>query len=71
MLAGGVHEAEDYIRLREARMVKRKHCSDVSGLLIWFDYSYALARAFVKRVLNRIGLRSITQKIRQLESKLK
>jgi glycosyltransferase involved in cell wall biosynthesis len=71
MLAGGAHETEDYLRLREVRMVKRKHCSDVGRLIIEFDYWYALGRALVKRALIRIGLRSIARKIRQIESRLR
>jgi len=71
VLVGGVNETEDYLRLKEARMVKRKHCSELPGLVIEFDYWYALARALVKRALIRMGLRSTTRKIRQIESKLK
>ena len=69
MLVGGVNETNDYLRLKEARMVKRKYCSDVGNLIIEFDYWYALGRALIKRALNRVGLRSITRKIRQIESK--
>lgn len=71
MLIGGAHETEDYLRLREAKMVKRKHCSDVGNLIIEFDYWYALGRALVKRALICIGLRGITRKIRQIESRLR
>ncbi len=70
MLAGGVHESEDYLRLAEARMVKKRHRSDATSLRIDFDYFYALARALVKRGLNRLGLRYITRKIRQIENKI-
>ena len=69
MLVGGVNETNDYLRLKEARMVKRKYCSDVGNLIIEFDYWYALGRALIKRALNRVGLRSITRKIRQIESR--
>jgi len=72
MLAGGVHESEDYLRLREVRMVKRKYCSGVrTSIIIEFDYCYALVRALLKRALNRIGLRRITLKVRQIESKFR
>jgi len=72
MLAGGVHETEDYLRLREARMIKKRHCSDVIGLaVVEFDYCRALVRAFVKRALNGIGLKSVTRKIRQIESRFR
>lgn len=71
MLVGGAHETEDYLRLREARMVKRKHRSDASRLIIEFDYWYALGRALIKRALNRIGLRRVTLKVRQIESKFR
>lgn len=72
MLAGGVHESEDYLRLREARMIKKKYCSGVhSAIIIEFDYCHALVRALVKRALNRIGLRRVTLKVRQLESKFR
>lgn len=71
MLAGGVHESEDYLRLRETRTVKKKHSTDNSNLLINFDYLYSLARALVKRGLNHLGLKYLTRKIRQWESKLK
>ena len=70
MLAGGVHETQDYLRLREVRMVKAKHCSNVPALMIAFDYWRGLARALLKRGLNRIGLRRITLRIRQIESRL-
>lgn len=71
MLVGGVNETNDYLRLKEARMVKRKYCSDVNNLIIEFDYWYALVRALVKRALNCIGLRSVTRKIRQIENRLR
>lgn len=71
MLVGGAHETEDYLRLREARMVKRKHRSDAGRLIIEFDYWYALGRALIKRALNRIGLIGVTRKIRQLENRLR
>lgn len=73
VLVGGVNETEDYLRLKEVRMVKRKNCSNsnIGAFIIEFDYWYALARAFVKRVLKCIGLRSITLKIRQIESRLR
>ena len=71
MLAGGVHETHDYLRLREVRIVKAKHCSNVGTLTIAFDYWHGLARALLKRGLNRIGLRRITLKIRQIESRLR
>lgn len=71
MLVGGVHETEDYLRLREARMVKRKYCSDVGNLIIEFDYWYALGRSLIKRALISIGLRGIARKIRQIESRLR
>lgn len=72
MLVGGVHESEDYLRLREARMIKKKYCSGVrTSIIIEFDYCHALVRALVKRALIRIGLRSIARKIRQIESRLR
>ncbi len=71
MLLGGAHETEDYLRLREARMVKRKHRSDAGRLIIEFDYLYAFGRVLVKRALIRIGLRSIARRIRQIESRLR
>jgi len=71
MLAGGVHETQDYLRLREVRKVKAKHCSNVAASMIAFDYWRGLARALLKRGLNRIGLRRITMRIRQIESRLR
>ena len=71
VLIGGVSETSDYLRLREARMVKRRHCSHVGRLIIEFDYWYALGRSLVKRALIRIGLISIARKIRQIESRFK
>ena len=71
MLVGGAHETKDYLRLREVRMVKRKYCSDVGALIIEFDYWYALGRSLIKRALNRIGLRRVTLKVRQIESKFR
>lgn len=72
MLVGGVHESEDYLRLREVRMVKRKYCSGVrTSIIIELDYCHALVRALVKRALNRIGLRRVTLKVRQIESKFR
>lgn len=71
MLAGGVHEAEDYLRLREARMVKQRYGSNTSRFLIGFDYWYGLTRALIKRSLICVGLSGITRKIRQMENRLK
>jgi hypothetical protein len=71
MLVGGLHETNDYLRLREAKMVKRKYCADVGNLIIELDYLYGLARALVKRGLIKIGLGRIARKIRQIESKLR
>lgn len=71
MLVGGAHETNDYLRLKEARMVKKQHCSDSGNFIIEFDYWYALGRALIKRALIRIGLGSIARKIRQIESKFR
>lgn len=70
MLDGGVGYTEDYLRLKEARMAKKKYCSDVSALAIEFGYWYALGKALVKKVLIRMGLRNIVLKIHQIQSKL-
>jgi glycosyltransferase involved in cell wall biosynthesis len=71
ILVGGVSETDDYLRLRNDRMIKRKYCSDIGDLIIEFDYWYGLGRALIKRALNRVGLRSITRKIRQIESRFR
>jgi glycosyltransferase involved in cell wall biosynthesis len=70
-LVGGVNETNDYLRLKEARMVKKKYCADTGNLTIEFDYCHALGRALIKRSLIRIGLGSIARKIRQIENKYK
>jgi len=57
MLAGGVHESLDYLRLREARMIKKRYCSGIrTSIIIEFDYCHAFVRALAKRALNYIGL---------------
>lgn len=71
MLAGGVHEAEDYLRLREARIVKQRYGSNVSRFIVGFDYWHGLARAKIKRGLICLGLRSVTRKIRQIENRFR
>lgn len=68
-LAGGANETNDYLRLKEAKMVKQKYCSDVGNLMIEFDYWYALGRALIKRIFIRVGLGSVARKIRQIENK--
>ena len=69
MLVGGVHESCDYLRLRETRMVKREYCAEAGALRIEMDYWHAMVRALIKRALNRVGLKSITTKVRQLENR--
>ncbi len=71
MLAGGVHENEDYVRLREVKMIKRKYCSDISVALIEFDYWHGFVRAIIKRSLISMGLRNIVLKIRKLAFKFR
>lgn len=71
MLAGGVHEAEDYVRLKEARMVKLRHRPRVSRFIIGFDYWYGLIRALIKRSLIHAGFGNITRKIRKIENRIR
>ena len=67
MLQGGVHEAEDYRRLKEYRMIKRQYCLDIGWLTIEFDYARALLRALIKRALIRVGLESVVRRIRRVD----
>jgi len=71
ILAGGLSETQDYLRLRNDRMIKRKYCSDLASVIIEFDYWYGLGRALVKRALNHIGLTTVTLKVRQIESRFR
>jgi len=71
MLVAGISETADYVRLKEARMIKQKHRPDLGSLVIQYDYYYGFIRALTKRALIGLGLGCVARCVRQVEGRLR